>query len=183
EKSGLKETSVRVNCDVYYTRAQCGIHLDSPNSENAEAALTFLAKELVTLRDKGLTQQAFDALIARKSDELSKLFATYARTSTDVLMQQRMGSQRNGVVDIAPEQYQKLRQAYLSELTLPLLNQELHQQLSQDTTLMLKQQKGEAEVNTKALYEAYSKIMTPPVAVEAASAAPSEGATQTKPAQ
>lgn len=37
EKSALKETSVRFNCDVYYTRAQCGIHLDSPNSENAEA--------------------------------------------------------------------------------------------------------------------------------------------------
>lgn len=183
EKSGLKETSVRVNCDVYYTRAQCGIHLDSPNSENAEAAVAFLAKELVTLRDKGLTQQAFDALIARKSDELSKLFATYARTSTDVLMQQRLRSQRNGVVDIAPEQYQKLRQAYLSELTLPLLNQELHQQLSQETTLMLKQQKGEQEVNTKALYEVYSKIMTPPVALEAASTAPSEAAAQTKPVQ
>lgn len=163
EKSGLKETSVRVNCYVYYTRAQCGIHLDSPNSENAEAA--FLAKELMSLRDKGLTQQEFDALIARKSNELSKLFATYARTSTDVLMQQRLRSQRNGVVDIAPKQYQKLRQAYLSELTLPLLNQELHQQLSQETTLMPKQQKGEPEVNTKALYEVYSKIMTPPVAV------------------
>lgn len=140
-----------------------------------------LAEELVTLRDKGLTQQEFDALIARKNDGLGKLFATYARTSTDVLMKQRLRSQCNGVVDIAPEQYQKLRQTYLSELTLPLLNQELHQQLSQETTLMLKQQKGEPEVNTKALYEVYSKIMTPPV--EVAPAAPSEDVAQAKPAQ
>ncbi|MGL9734322.1 MAG: hypothetical protein ACR5LD_08795 [Symbiopectobacterium sp.] len=130
ERVGLKKAACTLTAICTYTRAQCGVRLDSPNSENAEAALTFLAKELMTLRDKGLTQQEFDTLIARKCDELSKLFATYARTSTDVLMQQRLRSQRNGVVDISPEEYQKLCQACLSELTLPLLNQELHQQIS-----------------------------------------------------
>lgn len=172
EKSPLKEADVRFNCDVYYSRAQCAIHLDSANNDSVEPALTFLTKELAVLRDKGISQQEFDALVARKTDELSKLFTTYARTSTDILMQQRLRSQRNGVVDIAPEQYQKLRQSYLSELTLPMLNQELHQQLSQDMTLMLKQQKGEPEVNMKALYETYSKIMTP-ATPEAAPATPS----------
>lgn len=170
EKSSLKETGVRFNCDVYYGRAQCAIHVDSANNDSVEPALTFVAKELAALRDKGLSQPEFDALMARKTDELNKLFTTYARTSTDILMQQRLSSQRNGVVDIAPEQYQKLRQTYLSELTLPLLNQELHQQLSQDVTLMLKQQKGEPEVNMKALYEIYSKIMVPPAAAAPAAA-------------
>ncbi|RJL52944.1 M16 family metallopeptidase [Pectobacterium carotovorum] len=177
EKSTLKSNNLRFDCNVFYTRSQCAIHMDVPNSEGVEPGVTFMARELATLREKGLTQQEFDALIARKTDELNKLFATYARTSTDILMDQRLRSQQNGVVDISPEQYQKLRQTYLSALTLDMLNQELHQQLVQDTTLMLIQQPGEPEANMKALQEAYDRIMTPatePVA-STATAAP-EGA-------
>lgn len=163
EKNALKDVGVRFNCNVFYSRAQCAIHIDSANNQNVTPALTFLAQELVVLRDKGVTQQEFDALMARKGDELGKLFATYARTSTDILMEQRLRSQRNGVVDIAPELYQKLRQTYLSGLTLAMLNQELHQQLSQEATLMLTQQNGEPESDMQALYALYRKIMTPPV--------------------
>ncbi|PWC17558.1 peptidase M16 [Brenneria roseae subsp. roseae] len=165
EKSQQKDNNLRFDCNVFYSRAQCAIHLDVPNNDSVTPGLTFLAQELATLRDNGLTQPEFDELISRKTDELNKLFATYARTSTDILMSQRLRSQQNGVVDIAPEQYQKLRQAYLSALTLDMLNQELHQQLSQDATLMLVQRQGEPETNMKDLQATYNRIMTPaPVA-------------------
>ncbi|RLM26731.1 peptidase [Brenneria alni] len=161
KKSQQKDTNLRFDCNVVYTRAQCAIHMDIPGIDSVMPGMTLMAQELVDLRDNGLTQQEFDSLIAGKKDELSKLFATYARTSTDILMEQRLRSQQNGVVDIAPEQYQQLRQAYLSWLTRDVLNQALHQQLSQEATLMLIQQQGEPEANMKELQAAYSRIMTP----------------------
>ncbi|PWC15217.1 M16 family metallopeptidase [Brenneria corticis] len=170
QKSPQKDNNLRFDCNVLYIRAQCAIHMDVPGSDSVMPGTTFMAQTLATLRDNGLTQQEFDALITRKTDELGKLFATYARTGTDVLMDQRLRSQRNGVVDIAPEQYQKLRQAYLSSLTLDTLNQALRQQLSQEATLMLIQQPGEPEVNMKELQTAYSRIMTPDAAAAPAAA-------------
>ncbi|XPE45847.1 hypothetical protein ACNKHO_22305 [Shigella flexneri] len=63
-----------------------------------------MASELATIRDKGLPEDEFNALVAqKKSLELQKLFATYARTDTDVLINQRIRSLQNQVVDIAPE--------------------------------------------------------------------------------
>lgn len=171
-KSALKEVNVRFDCNVLYARAQCAIHLDNVSAETAEAGVAFLSKELAALRDKGLSQAEFDALAARKTDELSKLFTTYARASTDILVGQRLRSQKNDVVDIAPEQYQRLRQAYLASLTLDTLNQELRQQLSQPATLMLVQQKGEPEADMKALQATYQRIMQP----AADSAAPADDA-------
>ncbi|MFC3393711.1 M16 family metallopeptidase [Brenneria rubrifaciens] len=179
EKQQQKDNNLRFDCNVFYTRAQCAIHLDMPNSGGAITGATFLAKELAVLRDKGLTQQEFDALVLRKKDELNKLFATYARTSTDILMSQRLRSQQNGVVDISPEQYQELRQAYLSALTADMLNQALYQQLSQDATLMLVQQQGEPEVNMKDLQAAYDRIMTP--AADGAETPPLQGDTPAAP--
>ncbi|VTR49809.1 Uncharacterised protein [Serratia fonticola] len=124
-------------------------NLNSPN-DNLNNGLAFIARELANVRNNGLSQDEFNALLAQKTDQLSKLFATYARTDTDVLMSQRLRSQQSGVVDIAPEQYQKLRQAFLSSLTLESLNQELKLQLSQDATLVLLQPKGEPEMKYEA---------------------------------
>ncbi|CQJ18002.1 M16 family metallopeptidase [Yersinia enterocolitica] len=160
EKSDQKNLKLGFDCRVQYQRAQCAIHLNTP-TENLTPGMSFVARELASLRTNGLSQAEFDALMVQKNDQLSKLFATYARTDTDILMSQRLRSQQSGVVDIAPEQYQKLRQAFLSGLTLAELNQELKQQLSQDTTLILTQPKGEPEVNVKALQDAYNAIMTP----------------------
>ncbi|CNI52981.1 insulinase family protease [Yersinia massiliensis] len=159
-KNDQKNLKLGFDCRVQYQRAQCAIHLNTP-TENLTSGMTFVARELAALRTNGLSQAEFDALMAQKNEQLSKLFATYARTDTDILMSQRLRSQQSGVVDIAPEQYQKLRQAFLSGLTLAELNQELKQQLSQDTTLILTQPKGEPEVNVKVLQEAYNAIMTP----------------------
>ena len=164
--SKAQGVQVGFDCRVLYQRAQCGINMDSSNSTLLEN-MNLIARELANIRDNGLPKDEFDALMVQKTAELNKLFATYARTSTDVLMSQRLRSQQNAVVDIAPEQYQKLRQAFLSELTLPMLNQELRQQLTQELTMVLMQPQGEAETNVKSLQESWQRIMTPATAASA----------------
>ena len=159
------------DCNVLFQRAQCSIRIEASQAKLPEL-FKRLSEELLVMRDKGISQAEFDALIAQKNDQLSKLFATYARTDTDVLMSQRLRSQQNGVVDIAPEQYQQLRQQFLSTLTLPVLNQELKQQLSRDPALIVAQPKGEPEVNAGELRAIYDKIMAPAEASPAVEAAP-----------
>ncbi len=155
-----QKVQVGFDCRVLYQRAQCAINLDADN-DSLTSNLNLVAHEMANIRDNGLPQEEFDALMAQKTAELNKLFATYARTNTDVLMNQRLRAQQNAVVDIAPEQYQKLRQRFLSELTLQMMNQELKQQLSQDLTMVLMQPQGEAETNVQALHDSWQKIMTP----------------------
>ncbi len=176
QKSEQKNIKLGFDCRVQYQRAQCAIHLNSPN-DNLNSGLAFIARELANVRNNGLSQDEFNALLAQKTDQLSKLFATYARTDTDVLMSQRLRSQQSGVVDIAPEQYQKLRQAFLSSLTLESLNQELKLQLSQGATLVLLQPKGEPEMNMKQLQETYNGIMAPAPAVVSEEPKPADAAT------
>ena len=72
-----------------------------------------------------------------------------------------MRSLQNQVVDIAPEQYQKLRGDFLNSLTLSSLNQDLRQQLSQEMALVLLQPKGEPEFNMKDLQATWDKVMVP----------------------
>ncbi len=159
-KGSSKDLNLSFDCRVLYQRAQCGINLETPN-DKLNANLASVGRELVQVRDKGLSQEEFDALIAQKSMELTKLFATYARTDTDVLVSQRLRALQNQVVDIAPEQYQKLRQDFLNSLTLTLLNQDLRQQLSQDMSLVLLQPKGEPEFNMKELQATWDNVMKP----------------------
>ncbi|MDW8845123.1 pitrilysin family protein [Erwinia sp. MMLR14_017] len=166
--SKAQKVQVGFDCRVLYQRAQCAINLDADNT-TLQNNLNLVAREMANIRDNGLPQEEFDALMAQKTAELNKLFATYARTDTDVLMSQRLRSQQNAVVDIAPEQYQKLRQSFLSGLTLQMMNQELRQQLSQDLTMMLMQPQGEPETNVQSLEESWKKIMAP--APDAAAAA------------
>ncbi|OSM95221.1 M16 family metallopeptidase [Lonsdalea populi] len=177
EKSALKEANVRFDCNVLYGRAQCSLHMDNLNGEQLVEGVTLVGKALGVLQESGLTQAEFDALVARKNEELGKLFATYARTGTQILMEQRLRSQRSGVVDIAPEQYQQLRKNYLSSVTLESLNRALRLQLAQPATLLLQQQPGEPEANLKELMDRYNGMMTQaesaaPAADETAPAAP-----------
>ncbi|MGV3345774.1 M16 family metallopeptidase [Enterobacteriaceae bacterium LUAb1] len=160
--SDTKTQNIQVgfDCRVFYQRGQCAINMDTANMA-LESNMMMIARELVNVRDNGLSQAEFEALMAQKTVELDKLFATYARTDTEVLMNQRLRSQQNAVVDIAPEQYQQLRQQFLSHLTLPMLNQELLQQLSQEPTIVLMQPQNEAETNVFQLQEEWLKVMTP----------------------
>lgn len=135
---------------MLFQRAQCAINVESPG-DKLNANLGVVAKELAKVRKEGLSEEEFNALVAQKSLELQKLFATYARADTDILISQRIRSLQNQVVDIAPEQYQKLRQDFLNGLTVEMLNQDLRQQLSQDMALILLQPKGEPEYDMKEL--------------------------------
>ncbi|HDG1679850.1 TPA: insulinase family protein [Kluyvera ascorbata] len=167
-RTNVKDIGLGFDCRVLYLRAQCGINLESPG-EKLESNLSVVARELAAIREKGLPEDEFDSLIAQKKLELQKLFATYARMDTEMLISQRMRSLQNQVVDIAPEQYQKLRQSFLESLTPDMLNQDLRQQLSQDMALILQQPTGEPEYNMKDLQEVWGKIMLTPT-VEAATA-------------
>lgn len=159
--SKAQKVQAGFDCRVLYQRAQCSINMESPNASLPQN-IKQIAKELATVRDKGLPQDEFDALMAQKLRELNKLFATYARTDTDILIGQRLCSQQNAVVNIAPEQYQNLRQAFLSELTREQMNQELRQQLTQKLTMVLMQPQGEPETNVKMLQESWDKVMAVP---------------------
>ena len=97
---------------------------------------------------------------------MQKLFATYARTDTDILINQRLRTLQNQVVDIAPEQYQKLRQDFLNGLTVEQLNQDLRQQLSHEMALILLQPQGEPEFDMKVLKATWDKIMAQEPVIE-----------------
>lgn len=159
-KNNIKDVNLGFDCRVLYQRAQCAINIESPGSK-LNANLIAVSRELAKVRDNGLPQEEFDTLIAQKNLELQKLFATYARTDTDILISQRIRSLQNQVVDIAPEQYQKLRQEFLDSLTVDMLNQYLRQQLSQDMALVLQQPQGEPEYNMKDLKATWEKLMVP----------------------
>ena len=77
-----------------------------------------------------------------------------------------MRSLQNQVVDIAPEQYQQLRQNFLDTLTLDMVNQDLRSQLSQDMALILQQPAGEPEHNMKELKATWDNVMAAPAAAE-----------------
>ncbi|AHE60294.1 TPA: insulinase family protein [Escherichia albertii] len=165
-----KDIGLGFDCRVLYLRAQCAINIESPN-DKLNSNLNLVARELAKVRDKGLPEEEFNALVAQKKLELQKLFAAYARADTDILMGQRMRSLQNQVVDIAPEQYQKLRQDFLNSLTVEMLNQDLRQQLSNDMALILLQPKGEPEFNMKDLQTTWEQIMAPSTAAAATSVA------------
>ena len=160
EKRNIKDINLSFDCRVLYQLAQCAINIESP-TDKLTANLAQVGRELLAVRDNGLSQDEFDTLIAQKKSELSQLFATYARMDTGMLMGQRMRSQQNQVVDISPENYQKLRQDFLDNLTVVVLNQDLRQQLSQDMSLILLQPQGEPEYNMKELQAVWDKAMKP----------------------
>lgn len=160
EKKNIKDANLSFDCRVLYQLAQCAINIESP-TDKLTTNLEQVGRELLAVKNNGLSQDEFNTLIAQKKNELSQLFTTYARMDTDMLMGQRMRSQQNQVVDIAPESYQKLRQDFLDNLTVAVLNQDLRQQLSHDMSLILLQPQGEPEYNMKELQDVWDKVMEP----------------------
>lgn len=167
---------VDLQCQVLFSRAQCGLKIDA-EGEALTKQLAAVGNEIVRLRDQGLTQSEFDQLLTKQTTELSGLFATYARTPTDMLMMQRLRSQQNGMVDIAPEQYQKLRQEFLANLTLDAVNHELRQQLSQPASFVLLHPENTSGPSVEQLQAQYNDLVTEGEegASETADAASSEG--------
>ncbi|KLU15040.1 MULTISPECIES: insulinase family protein [Xenorhabdus] len=163
-QSGLKDKQddmkLGLDCRVLYQRANCSLNLDSSADKLMKSTL-YLASQLSTLREHGLPQEQFDELYAQKKSQLQQLFAMYARTDTDVLINQRLLSQQNNVIDIAPEQFQRLRQAFLSSLTPQILNKRLKEMLSQEISFILVQPKGEATMDVNQIKNSFNQIMRP----------------------
>ncbi|MBD2809543.1 insulinase family protein [Xenorhabdus sp. Vera] len=163
-QSGLKEKQdgmqLGLDCRVLYQRANCSLNLDAPTDKLMESTL-YLASQLSSLRENGLSQEQFDELYNQKRTQLQQLFAMYARTDTDILINQRLLSQQNNVIDIAPEQFQRLRQTFLSSLTPQLLNKKLKEMLSQEISFILVQPKGEASVDVNQIKNSFNQIMRP----------------------
>lgn len=149
--------SVKFGCERLFQRIQCRVQVDTSEAAVRDT-LQMLATILQQLKDKGLPEQEYDALMSEKRHHLEKLYVTYARTDTHILMEKRLSSHLNGVVDIAPEQYRTLRQEFLTRLSPALLNQALLQQLNQEPTIMLTQPEGEQEINTKELHQEWQRI-------------------------
>ncbi|WP_340610060.1 insulinase family protein [Xenorhabdus bharatensis] len=149
-----------LDCRVVYQRANCYLNLNASSDKLTDSTL-YLASALASLRESGLPQEQFDELYKQKRIQLQHLFAVYARTDTDVLINQRLISQQNNVIDIAPEQYSRLRQVFLSSLTPQVLNKKLKEMLSQETSFILVQPKGEAVIDVNQLRDNFNQIMRP----------------------
>ncbi|MBM9515348.1 hypothetical protein JWH17_23425, partial [Desulfobulbus marinus] len=104
----------------------------------------------------------------------------YARTSTDVLISQRLISQQNGVVDIAPEQYQRLRQAFLAAQSLEQVNMEARRLLSQEAAFVLAQPKDKQTMDAEQIRQKFNKVLWPkiPTTPEPTPVAPATPAAQ-----
>ncbi|MEA1063020.1 pitrilysin family protein [Erwinia sp. HR93] len=159
-KNNIRDLQLSFDCHVLFQRAQCSINLDTPNGK-LNNHLALVAHNLRALREEGLPKAELDTLIAQKKQELETLFATYARTNTGILMGQRLRALQNHVVDIAPEQYQQLRQRFLQGATPDAINSDLHQLLAQDMALILLQPQGEPEFAMGELQNTWNKIMAP----------------------
>lgn len=51
---------------MLYLRAQCAINIESPN-DKLNSNLNLVARELAKVRDKGLPEEEFNALVAQRN--------------------------------------------------------------------------------------------------------------------
>lgn len=65
-RSNAKDVNLGFDCRVLYQRAQCAINIESPGNK-LNANLTAVSRELAKVRDNGLPEEEFDALIAQKT--------------------------------------------------------------------------------------------------------------------
>lgn len=160
ESALAKDTRLSFDCRVLYQRGQCVMNIKAPN-DKLNTSLEYIAHWLANLSDKGISKEEFATLISQKQAQLQTLFTTYAHTNTQTLINQRLSSLQNQVVDIAPEQYQKWRTQFLDELTIEQLNQNLHRQLTRKITLVLFQPVDAPSYDLKQLGVLWDNIMYP----------------------
>ncbi|MFS1539943.1 MAG: hypothetical protein ACL7BU_16060 [Candidatus Phlomobacter fragariae] len=94
-------------------RESCAL-LVSAAPEKMKSVTESLLVELFDINNKGVSQSIFE----QKEQQLDQLFSAYARISTDILINQRLVSQQNGVIDIVLEQFQCLRQAFPGKINI-----------------------------------------------------------------
>ncbi|SET63519.1 insulinase family protein [Thorsellia anophelis] len=147
-------------CSVLFQRQLCGLNLSNSTS-NLAPQFTKISAELHSLKETGIKEDEFKAFIELKNQELANLFATYAHTDLSKLIDNRIHSQQNGIVDISLEQYQQLRQNFLSTLTLDEINDAIEAFLSRPATLVIRQPSGEIEIDVEPMYQKYIELIHP----------------------
>ncbi len=160
QKFSQDEVMTGLDCRVQYQKASCTLTV-SASPEKMAAVTDVVMNELVTINQNGIAPELFDDMLKEKQIQLSQLFAAYARTSTDVLISQRLISQQNGVVDIAPEQYQRLRQTFLASQNLEQVNMDVRRLLSQEAAFVLAQPKEKQTMDAEQIRQKFSKALWP----------------------
>lgn len=163
QRKEKESTQVNIDCRVQYQRASCSLNVDTATA-NIPALATWVGEELGELRNQGVSDELYQDLLQEKQIQLTQLFARYAKTSTSILINQRLLSQQSNIIDIPPEQYQRLRQAFLAGLTKEMLNQELSRILSEDITFVLTQSSETPTVNLGELRVQFEKQVHPETA-------------------
>ena len=153
-------TLVNIDCRVQYQRASCSLNVDTTTA-NVPVIASWVGEELGKLRNQGISDELYQELQHEKQLQLTQLFARYAKTSTALLINQRLLSQQSNIIDIPPEQYQRLRQAFLANLSKETLNQELSKVLSEDITFVLTQSGETPTVNLGELRIQFEKQVHP----------------------
>lgn len=156
-------TQINIDCRVQYQRASCSLNIDTATA-HIPALASWVGEELGRLRNQGISDELYQELQQEKQLQLTQLFARYAKTSTAILINQRLLSQQSNIIDIPPEQYQRLRQAFLAGLTKETLNQELSRVLSEDITFVLTQSGETPTVNLGELRIQFEKQVHPETA-------------------
>lgn len=153
-------TQVNIDCRVQYQRASCSLNIDTATA-NIPALSVWVGEELGKLRTQGISAALYQELLQEKQAQLTQLFARYAKVSTAMLINQRLLSQQSDIIDIPPEQYQRLRQAFLSNLTKETLDQALAKILSEDIAFVLTQSGDSPTVNLGELRIQFEKQVHP----------------------
>lgn len=146
---------LNLECNVLFMRQLCVMNLSQHNNNNLSTSFNKIVAELHDLQEVGIKDDEFKALIETKNTELSNLFATYAHTDLSKLVDNRIHAQQNGIVDISLEQYQQLRQSFLSSVTLDEVNEAVEYFLSRPVTIVLRQPEGNNEQDPAYFYQKY----------------------------
>ncbi|MDR2227612.1 MAG: insulinase family protein [Providencia sp.] len=160
QKFNQDEVAPGLDCRVQYQKATCTLTVTAA-PEKMAAVADIVLNELVAINQNGIDPELFNSMLKEKQVQLSQLFAAYARTSTDVLISQRLISQQNGVVDIAPEQYQRLRQTFLAAQSLEQVNMEARRLLSQEPAFVLAQPKDKQTMDAEQIRQKFNKTLWP----------------------
>ncbi|WP_140918960.1 M16 family metallopeptidase [Limnobaculum xujianqingii] len=159
-RSVLKGEPLNIECQVQFQRYKCNMTLDV-QLPALKSSIKQLGTELVKLDKEGITEAELKALVAAQKEQLDKAIATYAKTDTTEIMNQRLLIQKSGSIAVDPESYQQLNQKFLSSLTTTDVNARIHQILTIKPTMVLTQPAGEPEENVKVLADLLDSVMTP----------------------
>lgn len=157
---GNEKQKLSFECSVLFQRQLCGLNF-SHLSANIAPQFNKISIELLDLKETGIKDEELKSILTAKNEELANLFATYAHTELSKLIDNRIHSQQNGIVDISLEQYQQLRQNFLSKLTLDEINDAIEAFLSRPATLVARQPLGEKEIDVEGIYQKYIELIHP----------------------